>query len=528
MKKKRKVMLALALAITLAAGAAAEAGYCQTMSIGTELPTQKQIVEFAQEHPTGETYFDQNGNMLKDYSISYEEKPDFTAPYSAGQLMQDEEVRALNTVRLIRYITGLSTDVYLFDPYRQLAQSAAFINYINGKASHSPSVPEGMGAALAAMGVQGSADSNIERTSWKNNSLKSSILYGWMYDSDSANLATLGHRRWILNPWLVMTGFGSVTGTSGTCNTMYVRNTTRAEIENTVVCWPAKNTPTSFFAGNSAWSISVGEEVDAATAVVSVIRLRDYKTWAFSSVSSKNDFYVNNQNYGQAGCIIFRPSGIGDILPGDRFSVYVSYNGKNIGYEVSFFDLEHYYSTEATSITSLKIGPTDQPAIEWEKVKDADAYDIYRKSKGGSWKLIASDLDERYFDDAYASAGIKYYYRIVAKRTVGGIVYESEASSSKTITTPLDKPSISSCTAYYAGANRLQWKKVSKATGYKVYRRVLGSSTWKRIATTKNTSYIDKKASRGVKYEYRVRAYRTNYKNNVYSSYSSKRTVRTK
>ena len=145
---------------------------------------------------------------------------------------------------------------------------------------------------------------------------------------------------------------------------MYIRNGVRDDLDTGAVCWPTKSTPISLFASDSAWSISVGEEVNASTAVVSVLRMSDYKTWVFSSVSAKGDFYVNNQSYGQEGCIIFRPEGLGKIKPGDRFSVYVSYNKKSISYEVSFFDLEHYYSPEATSITSLTIGPTDKPSIK--------------------------------------------------------------------------------------------------------------------------------------------------------------------
>lgn len=525
---KKRTLPALVMSFVLAATLAPQVSYAETKELETELPTQKQIVEFAQEHPTGETYFDSDGKMLKEYKVEYEEAPLLKKPYGAGLLATGEQVRALNTIRLIRYMTGLSEDVYLFDPYSNMAQAAALINYVNGKASHSPKVPTGMGSMLAALGKQGSQDSNIDRTSWQNNSLKSSILYAWMYDSDAANIKTLGHRRWILNPSLVMTGFGSVTGSKGTCNTMYIRNRSRDDIQPSTVCWPTKNTPASFFDPDSAWSISVGEEVNGATAVVSLLRMRDYKTWVFSSVSADGSFYVNNQNYGQEGCIIFKPKDIGEVLPGDKFKVYVSYNKKNITYDVNFFDLEHYYSTDAPAAPTLSINPVDKPTIEWETVKNAETYDLYRKATGGSWKLLSQDLDEPYYDDASAAAGVKYYYRVVAKRTVGETVYESYPSKSKSITVALSKPSISSAVAVSAYKNKLTWKAVSKATGYKIYRRAAGTSKWKLIGTTKQKSYTDKKAARKVKYEYRIRAYRTTYKNTVYSSYSTKRTVRTK
>lgn len=492
------------------------------------VPSQEEIVRYAQEHPPGKTYFDIEGNMLGDYEISYEVKPKTSGTYSAGELSLQEQVSALNTIRLIRYIVGLSDNVYLFDPYTNRAQSAALINYINGKASHDPLIPDGVDSTLAARAKLGAANSNIDRVSWKNNSLKSSILYAWMYDSDDANIKTLGHRRWILNPALVMTGFGSVTGAKGTVNTMYVKND--AAVSETVsgICWPARNTPVSFFDPSSAWSISLGEDIDSSNVVVSLMRVRDHKRWSFSSAYADGEFYVDNHNYGQKGCIIFKPKNVGQIQPGDRYAVYITYNNNSISYEVNFFDLDGYYSPDSTSITYLEINPVEKPGIEWKNIKAADVYDLYRKAKGGTWKLLADNLDDTYFDDATAAAGVKYYYRVVAKRIIGGAVYESTPSASKSITMQLGKASISSLKSTAKGKNQIKWKSVSKATGYKVYRRVSGTSKWTLVKTTKYLSYTDSKAVSGIRYEYRVRAYRSCYKNIVNGSYSAKKSVRTR
>lgn len=53
----------------------------------------------------------------------------------------------------------------------------------------------------------------------------------------------------------------------------------------------------------------------------------------------------------------------------------------------------------------------------------------------------------------------------------------------------------------------LKWKKVSKATGYYVYR--LSGTSWKRIATVKSTSYNVKKMVPNKAYQFKVVAYRT-------------------
>ena len=532
MKKRLLLWIGAVLAVmVLVAGSAfgaektsSAASSTSSQTLTLTFPTQEEIVAYAQEHPPGDTYFDKNGNNPKGYKISYAETPVTSGTYKAGELELSEQVSALNTVRLIRYIAGLSDNVYLFDPYTQRAQAAALLNYVNGKASHKPESVEGMNQTLTADAILGAADSNIDHTSWQNNSLKSSIIYAWMFDSDLANISTLGHRRWILNPSLSMTGFGSVTGSKGTFNTMYIRNESKVQETVQGICWPAGNTPVSYFDNSCAWSISVGEEVDVDSVVVTLVRLSDRRLWSFSSSSAKGTFYVNNQNYGQKGCIIFKPKNIAAYKAGDKFSVYVAYNGKSIGYEVNFFDLEGYYSPSKPSISSVTIGACDKPAIEWKTVKKANAYDLYRKAYGGSWKLVADNLDEPYFDDATAVAGIKYCYRLVAKRYVNGTAYESEPSGYKSVTMPLNKPSIKASAV--SGYNYLSWKKVSKATGYKVYRRIYGTSMWRLVKTTKNLAYVDYSTSKGTTYQYKVRAYRTTYGNTVYSSYSSSKSVK--
>ena len=56
-----------------------------------------------------------------------------------------------------------------------------------------------------------------------------------------------------------------------------------------------------------------------------------------------------------------------------------------------------------------------------------------------------------------------------------------------------------------AGGVGLTWHKIDDATGYNVYRRILGENNWKYISTVKGTSYIDTKAQNGVYNIYTVR-----------------------
>ena len=201
---------------------------------------------------------------------------------------------------------------------------------------------------------------------------------------------------------------------------------------------------------------------------------------------------------------------------------------EEMAYEVNFFDLEGYYAPEPPVILSVKLNSVDKPRIVWSDSLGADSYSLYRKVRGGSWKLIAEGLDDRIYEDDSAGKGIRYYYQVTASRKVNGTLYESDPSDYKYITVPLAQARITSAKSTARGTNYIKWNSVSKATGYKVYRRTAGSSSWTLIKTTSNCYYKDTKKTSGRKYEYKIRAYRTYNSYTTYGEYSSVKAVKTK
>ena len=135
-----------------------------------------------------------------------------------------------------------------------------------------------------------------------------------------------------------------------------------------------------------------------------------------------------------------------------------------------------------------------------------------------------------FFEDVETERGVKYQYRLTSLRTVGGTLYESLPSAAKTIPPPFARPRIKSLKTSSRGVNTLKWGSVSKASGYKVYRRVKNGSkwsSWRLIKTTNTLSYRDVKARSGKTYQYRVRAYRTYHKNTFNGTYSVKKSIKT-
>ncbi|SHL28005.1 Fibronectin type III domain-containing protein [Anaerocolumna jejuensis DSM 15929] len=264
--------------------------------------------------------------------VVYNEKPSNVSPYNTGSLSDETLNSAVKMLNQIRYIAGISYNVTLNEDYNAKTQAASLVNSVNGALTHTPSKPSGMDDSLYQLGAKGAGSSNI---ALGYDTINGSLVYGYMEDGDSSNIDRVGHRRWILNPPMSATGFGYCNGYSA----MYAfdkKNTSAAEYG---VAWPAQTMPADYFSTAYPWSISMGYEVNKENVQVTLVRLRDNKTWNFSSALADGYFNVNNSGYGQTGCIIFRPDGVDAYGDGDQFQVTIAGLKTPVSYQVSFFDL---------------------------------------------------------------------------------------------------------------------------------------------------------------------------------------------
>ncbi len=76
---------------------------------------------------------------------------------------------------------------------------------------------------------------------------------------------------------------------------------------------------------------------------------------------------------------------------------------------------------EISSVTQLD---TTTAKIKWSKVSDVDSYQLYCKTSGGSYKLIATlDSDTSSFKHRKLTPGKKYFYKVRACKTKWGKTY---------------------------------------------------------------------------------------------------------
>lgn len=330
-------------AAVLSAGSRIQAQAGQYQGIGVRYRTQQEIRDYVA-----------NSRASISDTVTFVSNPYTEAPYSAGRLSDATQQSAVNMLNQIRYIAGLSNNVTISSRYAEYAQAAALLQYVNGQASYNPSRPYSMDNTLYQTAMTGISGCNSSWAAYNNNSLNRTMVSTWMNDTNSSNIAYMQQRRWLLNPRMGQTGFGCVNGVRGTFHTAYVSDMSYTATNETGVVWPAMNMPLDYFSTDSPWSISIGRSINMSNIQVTLLRFSDYKSWHFSQAASDGDFYVSNNDYGQTGCIIFRPTAqsIGSYKSGDSFRVTITGVGTPIVYTVQFFSLNQPKITYTTYFDS--------------------------------------------------------------------------------------------------------------------------------------------------------------------------------
>ena len=145
--------------------------------------------------------------------------------------------------------------------------------------------------------------------------------------------------------------------------------------------------------------------------------------------------------------------------------------------------------------------------VTWQAVTGATGYRVYRKGDGKNWEGLG-DTTATSYQDNKAKAGVTYTYTVRCLKN-GSVASDFDgigvsAAWNNSTAGYLATPKLVSAKAE-GKAIRFTWKKVSGATGYRVYRKY-GSKSWEAVANVGNTdSYLDNNTSSGTKYTYTVR-----------------------
>jgi uncharacterized protein YkwD len=249
-------------------------------------------------------------------SPAFSSAPLTTAPYSPGLLSTDMESAALKLVNLARAVAGIADDVKIDPSLRQDAQIGATLMAAAGAMDHEPTRPPGMSKDFYRQASETLSQCNISSATPPEKLTKS--IMGMLFDDDKQNASSLGHRRWILNPYMRVTGFGYATSAANTqsFSAMFAFDQSR---ENTpafeYVAWPSpKRFPIEFVSRRMPWVVCLNDQIFEAPDSAVVITLSDGgKSWTFrpktdAQAADEGFGSISKSSYGLQYALIFRPT----------------------------------------------------------------------------------------------------------------------------------------------------------------------------------------------------------------------------
>ena len=183
---------------------------------------------------------------------------------------------------------------------------------------------------------------------------------------------------------------------------------------------------------------------------------------------------------------------------------------------------------------------------------DADGFIIYIYSASKSQYIPLTRLDmlscptewdddidsSYYWKNSKLPYGAVQYYKIRAYNDISAYdyvsgtyvsqrLYSNEAGPVSAVPL-LSKSKIKSLKSKKAKTAKINWKKVTGASGYQLFRSGKKNGKYKKIKDIRKTSCTDKKLKGGTKYYYKIRAYIKISGKKQFSSFSGKKSVTVK
>ncbi len=253
-------------------------------------------------------------------------KPDESTAPATGPLAE-KRMGALRRLKAYRFLCGVPyEDVRLGDEPDAYAQAASELCLKLGRIDHEPPNP-GLPEEQFRFAAKGTKSCNLD----VNGAIGS--VDDYFNDSDPSNEKRVGHRRWCLNPAMVVTGFGEAGeadpagGEKRPYSAMWAMDESRGRVPDyEAVCYPTRGwMPIDHFGTNRAWSVSPNPVRFPNLAPETKVEVRVYRLGADFVRPEKPldlDLLAVDTGVGSGPCVIFRPKGL-EIAEGDAFWVEI-------------------------------------------------------------------------------------------------------------------------------------------------------------------------------------------------------------
>ena len=152
---------------------------------------------------------------------------------------------------------------------------------------------------------------------------------------------------------------------------------------------------------------------------------------------------------------------------------------------------------------TVEANAAGKPVIKWSKISGAKKYEVYRAaSEDGKYKKVKTITSVSYTDKT-AELGDTYYYKV--KAVASKSAFNSAFSEIRSCLTICAQPTVTAKIVAVTGKPVLNWKAVTGATSYEIY-RAENDGAFVLITTQTELSYTDENTVADGKYSYQVKA----------------------
>lgn len=191
-------------------------------------------------------------------------------------------------------------------------------------------------------------------------------------------------------------------------------------------------------------------------------------------------------------------------------------------------DTNFWYKDTSIKTTGLKAtaeSATGPITLSWSKAADdVTGYRVYRYDADQDKYVYLKSTRSRKYADEDVTSGKTYQYKVRCYWTIGGTNYYGNYSSVISVTTPPAKVAEVDTETRSSTYLTLSWKKVSGASGYRIYKYNTSSKSYEKVTTISKGSTVSYKITGltvATEYQFKVRAYKKTDTGTLWGSSSS-------
>lgn len=323
----------------------------------------------------------------------YAEMPSVSAPHAAGSLTEEALTDAINYLNFLRWLAYLQNPVGMDENLNAICQHGAVLLAANDFVDHQSPIAEGMSEDFYRIASFATGSGNLAGLNWMRSDILRSAIEYFVRDDGEANLPVLGHRRWVLNPTMGVTGFGLANAESGmTYAAMFAHDLSGEAGQWREICWPSAGAfPAELMRTDLAWSVAVNPEVYDLSVSSPQIKMKELVSGTEfffeypAGECADGYFIINEGSYGSGPCLIFQPD-----LEGADLAEY----HQNQCWEIcvsGLTDAEGKAAEIAYTVEMIALFPIDPAAVEIS--------DLELRLTAGETACLTADVIPAWADD---------------------------------------------------------------------------------------------------------------------------------